>query len=44
LYAPSEFRIPIIGIKAALFWRALRENGFDKPVAGTVMLQHDFGL
>jgi hypothetical protein len=44
LYAPSELRIPIIGIRAALLWRTLRENGFDKPMTGAVMIQHYFDL
>jgi maleate isomerase len=26
--------IPILGINAVLFWHALRENGFDAPLAG----------
>jgi maleate isomerase len=30
--------IPIIGINAALFWYALRENGFTDPLRGAGML------
>ena len=34
--------IPIIGINAALFWYALRENGFTAPFVGAGMLLRDF--
>jgi maleate isomerase len=26
--------MPILGINAVIFWYALRENGFDGPLAG----------
>ena len=34
--------IPIIGINAALFWYALRENGFTDPLMGAGMLLREF--
>jgi maleate isomerase len=34
--------IPIIGINAALFWYALRENGFANPLAGGGTLLRDY--
>jgi maleate isomerase len=33
---------PIIGINAALFWYALRENGFTDPLMGGGMLLREF--
>jgi maleate isomerase len=35
-------RIPIIGINAALFWYALRENGITAPLMGAGMLLREF--
>jgi maleate isomerase len=34
--------IPIIGINAAIFWYALRENGFADPISGAGMLLREF--
>ncbi len=34
--------LPIIGINAALFWYALRENGFTDPLMGAGMLLREF--
>jgi maleate isomerase len=34
--------IPIIGINAALFWFALRENGFSAPLDGAGVLMREF--
>lgn len=34
--------IPILGVNAALFWYALRENGFDAPLVGAGRLLSEF--
>lgn len=34
--------LPIIGVNAALFWYALRENGFTAPLHGAGMLLREF--
>ena len=34
--------IPILGINATTFWYALRENGFDSPLAGAGRLLQEF--
>jgi maleate isomerase len=34
--------IPIIGVNTALFWYALRENGFTSPLKGAGILMRDF--
>lgn len=34
--------IPILGVNAVLFWYALRENGFDDPLAGGGRLLREF--
>jgi maleate isomerase len=34
--------IPIIGINAAIFWYALRENGFTDPICGAGVLLREF--
>ena len=34
--------IPILGINAVLFWYALRENGFDRPLVGAGRLLQEF--
>lgn len=35
-------KIPILGINAVLFWYALRENGFEGPLAGAGRLMKEF--
>lgn len=37
-----ELGIPIIGINAATFWYALRENGFTAPLTGAGRLLREF--
>ncbi len=34
--------IPVLGINAVLFWYAVRENGFDGPLAGAGRLLREF--
>ena len=34
--------IPIIGVNAAIFWYALRENGFQGPLKGGGRLLREF--
>jgi maleate isomerase len=34
--------IPILGVNAVLFWYALRENGFNDPLAGGGRLLREF--
>lgn len=38
----SRIGVPILGINAVTFWYALRENGFDRPLAGGGRLLREF--